>query len=56
MHLTSISSCYAFTYIVEQSLCAQAEVLLGKTEAEAVLQGDTRVPQPVTGIQSTGSD
>lgn len=56
MHLTIISSCYAFICIVEQSWSAQTEFLLDETKAEAVLQDDTYVPQPVMGIQSTGSD
>lgn len=56
VHLTLISSCYAFICIIEQSRCAQPEFLLDKTKAETVLQNDTSVPQPVMGIQSTESD
>ena len=56
VHLTIISPYYAFICIVEQSRCAQTEFLLDETKAEAVLQDDTCVPQPVIGIQSTGSD
>lgn len=56
VHLTIISSCHAFVCIMEQSRCVKTEFLLDETKAEAVLQDDTYVPQPLMGIQSIGSE